>query len=119
MITRGQVSITAGQSVSSSIQLTGTLAAVRPSSWTAAVITIQASFDNGVTWSDVYSTRSAGEYSLASAAVSAGKLTLLDPADAAPLAFALVRFRSGTSGTPVAQVAATSIDVVMQQFKEA
>lgn len=67
------------------------------SAWTTATVTVQASY-NGGTWFNLYDGVTGGEYTLQ---VANARILTLDPADFAGLKY--IRFRSGTSATPVAQ----------------
>src|SRR5262245_40660760 len=88
--------ITSGQAVSSAVAMGGTsLAGVQtPAAWDAANITIQVSAD-GVTWGDLWSPSAEVVLTMAAARMNA----------ASPYRMPFMRFRSGTSGTPVNQTA--------------
>ncbi len=73
-----------------------------PAAWTAANLTFQASVD-GSTYNDVYDDAGA-EYTVTAAAA---RYIILDPADFA--GFRFLKIRSGTTGTPVNQVAARTL----------
>lgn len=112
-ITTGQITsaiatIANAASLSGDIDMgTGRLAQIIiPAAWTAADITLQASFDN-VTWSNLYD-KEAVEYEIK---VAAGRAVLVPLADM--LSVRYIRIRSGTSATPVPQGASRTITLVM------
>lgn len=94
------VAILSGESVSEVINLSDTalLGFVTPTAWTAAALNIEVSDDN-VNWSsayDAYGSQSGSIASLVVASRYAVDMTALLP-------WQYVRFRSGTSATPVVQ----------------
>jgi hypothetical protein len=88
-----------GQALSGALNLGGLrlFGIVMPAAWTAANLTFQMSYDGGTTWVDVYDTT--GSEVTTTAAVS--RYLAVDPALFASLA--LIKIRSGTTGTPVNQ----------------
>ena len=104
------VTITAGQSVSSAIGLNSrekgnVVGFATDVAWDPQAMTFQGSFD-GVTWRNLYS--DGIEVNLA--AVPANSMQAVDPLAFLPARY--VRIRSGTAAVPVAQAAATTITVV-------
>lgn len=80
-----------------------------PSGWTAANLTFQMSLDNKVSWSNVYDA-AGNEYTVQAAA---SRVILLDS-----FAFAiagLIRIRSGTSGSPVTQSSAVTLEIGLRR----
>lgn len=102
------VVIAESASLSSAVELpTATLLGfIMPSAWTAADVTYQGSND-GTTWYDLHSD-TAGEIT---STVTAGKLISVYGYDFAACKW--LRLRSGTSATPVAQVAARTITLIV------
>lgn len=100
--------IPAASSLSGEVDLGGmnATALVVPSTWDAADITLQASFDGGTTWHDVVGDDGA-EYVVS---VTPGAAILLSYMDLE--GFDLIRLRSGTSAAPVNQAADREIGVV-------
>ena len=115
MMYRGtaSVSIANGQALSSSFVLDQSQlisGVFMPAAWTAAVLTLQTSMDNGTTWNEVVKADGTA-YQLT---VAASQAVMIPPADLIGIPpNALVRLRSGTSGTPVNQGAARSVTVVL------
>jgi hypothetical protein len=102
-----------GQSLSGSIALDRNwlIAMALPAGWTAASITFRGSRDGGTTWLDLYS--DTGEITVSSAAAGRGIVlppTLLH-------GWPLIRLRSGTSASPVAQGADRAIVLTVRQFQ--
>ena len=100
------VLIASGGSLSSSVDLRGYVptALYMPGAWTAASITLQASFD-GSTFVEVHNSGTA--YSLTAAA------SIYIPLDAESLrGVKYLKIRSGTSGTPVNQGADRTITLM-------
>lgn len=83
-----------------------------PAVWTAADLTVQAVLPDGDpsvdTWTNVYD-EVGTEYTITG---TAGAIILLPPADLAGLRY--LRFRSGTSGTPVAQAARRVCNLIVR-----
>lgn len=78
-----------------------------PAAWTAAGITLQASFD-GTTYADVY-TSTGTEFSITT---DASRFVLLDPTTL--IGAQRIKLRSGTAGTPVNQLAERLIRVIVE-----
>lgn len=70
---------------------------IMPAAWTAANLTVQTSYDNGVTFNDLYDA-SGTEYTITAAASRAILLPIADF-----LGVNALKLRSGTTGTPVNQ----------------
>ena len=106
------VTIAATEAVSNAVNIGEKLlcGVQMPAAWTAADLTFEVSLD-GVTWKSLTST-SGAEITVASPA--AGALIALDPSDY--LLAQLVRVRSGTAETPVAQAAERQITLVARKF---
>lgn len=98
-----------GASLSGAIDLGSTrLAGIQmPAAWTAAALTFQASFD-GVTYADVYST---GGTEL-SYTVAASRFIPLSITDWGGVRY--LKVRSGTTGTPVNQGGARTIQLTLR-----
>jgi hypothetical protein len=110
-ITLNPASIGAGTSLSGPVAL-GALTLVgisMPSTWTAAVLTFQASPDGGTTWQELYD-GSGNEVTITAAA---GQFVILE-ADPSYMwrGVNMVQLRSGTSAAPVNQVAAAVVNLV-------
>ena len=103
------VTIAASASVSNPVYLgQRSIATIgMPATWTAAVLTFQASFD-GTNWQNVYV--GGAEYSETVVADTA------QPPASAYLQFPYVRIRSGTTLTPVTQAAARTINLMLRRF---
>ena len=82
------------------------VAIIMPATWTTANLTLQASYDGGTTWYNVYDAY--GTEVVFSAAAS--RFIIIDPATL--FSTVMIRFRSGTSSVPVAQGGARIITVV-------
>jgi hypothetical protein len=95
-----------GTSLSAAVDLTGlTLVGIQmPSAWTAADLTFEASTDDG-TYDDVYD--GALEYSVSAAA---SRFIRIAPSDLVSAQY--LKVRSGTSGTPVNQLAERAITLI-------
>ncbi len=104
--------IESGASLSDAVDLSGLrlFGLVLPTQWTTASITFQASYDGGASWHDMYDKD--GNELTASAAAS--RNVVLDPTNFA--AVPMMKVRSGTSGTPVAQGAARSVGLVLRSI---
>lgn len=103
------VTILNGASVSGSIDLSDTslLGFVSPAAWTTAALNLEVSTDN-INWQVAYDAYGSQVGSIATPVVAASYA-----ADAiALLPWAYVRFRSGTSATPVVQGADRTFKVV-------
>lgn len=87
-------------------------AIIMPAVWTAAVLSFQASDDDGVTWFDMYD--DAGIEITLSPAAPAGKRLSLDPSMFAGVTF--IKIRSGPTAAPVNQVAAAAITLVSRKY---
>ena len=100
-------SIGNGASLSDAVRLSGSTPTeiVMPGAWTAAGITFQISHD-GTTYQDMY--RSGAEVAVT---VDAAQNVRLDPGDFIGINY--IKLRSGTSGTPVNQGAARTINVML------
>jgi hypothetical protein len=100
------VVIAEDESLSTAVRLGGDIPVelIMPAAWTAAALTFQTSSD-GVTYQDLY-TDAAAEVTVQAAAARNIKLN--------PETFTGINYlkiRSGTSGTPVAQAAARTIQI--------
>ena len=102
------VTIAAGQSLSPEIDLgQWTLVGIwMPAGWTAAGLSFQTSLDGGATWLE--HTTSAGTATLFN--VAAGQYVAVDPALFRGVN--ALKLRSGTLGTPVAQVSNATINLI-------
>jgi hypothetical protein len=104
--------IAAGGSLSAAVRLPPghyLSAIVMPATWTAAVITFQASAD-GVTYNDVHDIAGT-EIAVTTAA---GRMIVLPPTDWYPVPF--IRIRSGTSAVPVNQLAERLLGLLVRQL---
>jgi hypothetical protein len=101
------VTFTAGQSISSVINLGGEtiVGIIFPPVWSIASATFQVSVD-GTNWHDLYD--ESGEVTVSSA--SSTRAVSLDPVKTFPYPY--VKLRSGTSGTPVNQVSNRTLTIV-------
>ena len=99
-------SIGNGASLSDAVRLSGSALTeiVMPAAWTPAGITFQTSHD-GVTYQDMWRS---GEVAVV---VAAAQNVRLDPGDFIGINY--IKLRSGTSGTPVNQGAARTINVML------
>lgn len=102
--------IAAGASLSDAIDIEGTalVGIVMPSVWTAANITLQMSHDD-TTFNNVYDETGTEKTITA----STSRYILLNPADF--FGCDSLKIRSGTAGTPVNQVAAASVILVLMK----
>lgn len=108
------VTILSGQSLSAEVDLVRFIdvggprmcAISMPAAWTAASLTFQVSYDNGVTYQNVYDSNG-NEYTVSAAA---GSYILLDPATFITLG--KFKIRSGTAGSPVNQAADRTLNVI-------
>lgn len=102
------VRIEAGQAVSGAFDLAGTriAAVIMPASWTAANLSFQASTDEAGTYIDCYSS----EGDELTAVVAASRV-VCDFTGIEGLGW--VRFRSGTTGSPVNQAAARILTLIL------
>lgn len=111
------VTIANGASLSSAAYLRDytLVGIIMPDSWTTANLTLQAAFDvpsaSSPTYNNVYTTNGT-EYTVTAAA---SRFIAISPLDLAQVEF--LKVRSGTSGTPVNQAAARSIQLVIQEPK--
>lgn len=105
--TSGTVTIANGASLSGALNLENrtAVAIIMPAAWTAASITFQASVD-GTNYYNVYTTSAE-----LSATVAASYFVVL-PKTTGLEAVRYIKIRSGTSGTPVNQLADRIITVV-------
>lgn len=100
-------SISAGQSLSAAVQITGAIVGiVMPAGWTAAPVSFMASFDGGVTLVKLMS--DGNEVSMP---LVAGAFNQIEADDIG--ADFWVAVRSGTSGSPVPQASTVSITLVV------
>lgn len=100
--------ITAGQSLSGAVDLTSERLhrfsiGASGASWTAAAITFQTSPD-GSTWNDLWDAMAGVEVTVAAATIAGGRTLVVDPAYFYGVRY--LKFRSGTSASPVAQTGA-------------
>lgn len=111
----GTVTITNGNSLSGAINLGSKVlsAIIVSASWTAAGLTFQASDDGGTTWSDMYDDGGT-EITIASANVVAGRRISVDPSAFAGID--AIKIRSGTTGSPVTQLADRILTVVSRKY---
>lgn len=107
-ITTVAAAIANGASVSGDIDLgTARLGRIAmPAAWTSADLTLQTSFD-GIAWNNLYD-KDGSEYAIKADAARSVLIPLSDM-----LSVRYLRIRSGTSATPVAQVAARSLVLVL------
>lgn len=105
---RLDVTITDGTSISSAISLKGRLPVllIVPASWTTAAMTFQVCSTIDGTFVDLYNTSG----SELSASVASSRAVALNPVDWWGVHF--VKFRSGTSGTPVNQSGDITFEVM-------
>lgn len=103
------VQILAGASLSNEVDLNGhqVVAIYMPGTWTTANLTFSASNVTGGTFNNVYD--SAGNELTVTAAASR---TLVDIPELEPIRF--LRIRSGTSGTPVNQLADRTLILILK-----
>jgi len=80
--------------------------------WTAASLSFQISFDDGVTWNDLYS--DAGVEQVLVVTAPAGKYLALDPSQFAGIT--MIKIRSGVTGVPVNQGADRVLTLVSRKF---
>lgn len=107
--------IAAGASLSNAIQLEGMviLGIQMPAAWTAAAMTFQGSAD-GTTFGDVYDDGGT-EVSIAATTAAVAARFLVNASVLEKLAAVrFLKIRSGTTGSPVNQVAAAAIIVCMK-----
>lgn len=106
----GTATIESGASLSDAVPLTGftPVALQLPAAWTAADISFQASWDDGVTFADVY--HLGVEYVITGVPTTGGAWISIDPR--AILGAGKLKVRSGVSATPVNQGAARTIKVI-------
>lgn len=83
-----------------------------PAAWTAAAITFQGSPDDGSTYQNVYDL--AGEKTISSSVAIASAMIIFGPSEFIGIGRKL-KIRSGTSGTPVSQVAARTLTLVLTE----
>jgi len=104
-----EFTIANGESLSAAAVIGGLspAALIMPSAWTAANITMQASQD-GTNFYNVYES-DGNEYTITAAAL---RFILLQVADMPSVRW--LKFRSGTSGTPVNQGAARTLTLVVR-----
>jgi hypothetical protein len=115
MLFQGSVKATIanGQSLSGSVQIPQdqTLVGIfMPAAWTTAALTFQVSLDGEATWREVVKV-DGNAYQVVAAA---GQMVVVPPADLLGLpGVGVLRVRSGTSGTPVAQGAARDLTLIL------
>lgn len=104
--------IPAGQSLSNGVLLGDyTLSGLYfPAGWTAAAISYQISFDDGLTWVELGDTTGA-PVSLP-AATAASTYYAIDVRDKNLTGVTMIKLRSGTAAAPVVQAAAAQVIVV-------
>lgn len=102
--------ISSGQSLSTGVSLDGLrlFALIMPSEWTSAGLTFQASYDNGVTWSNMYDAN--GSELIAVADVS--RAIILDPVNFSSVP--MIKIRSGTAASAVNQASGRTITLVLR-----
>lgn len=101
--------IAAGQSLSGEVDIGSAYTLVgiwMPAAWTAASLTFQVSPDGGTTWLEHYN--AAGIETIVT--VAAGQYVALDPA--LWRGVSALKIRSGTSASPVNQVAQATLNLV-------
>lgn len=112
------VTIGSSQSLSSAGDFTGYIntygamspvGIIMPSAWTAASITVQISSDGCSTFSNAF-VQAGTEYTVTSPAAS--EYMILSPNDL--LGTNCIKLRSGTSGSPVTQGAARTLNIVIK-----
>lgn len=111
------VTIANGASLSSAADLTGyiaigsptPIAIIMPVAWTAASITVEASTDGCLTFSNMF-LQAGTEYTITSPAAS--EYIILSPSDL--VGVNCLKLRSGTSGSPVNQGAARTLNVLIK-----
>lgn len=111
---RISATIANGASLSGAVDLAGlTLVGIEidESGWTAAALTFQASTD-GTDYDDLYD--AAGEATVASAQVAAGRYITLDPAKFQGVNH--IKVRSGTGAVPVNQAAERTLALVAREL---
>lgn len=106
------VSIANGQSLSGEVDLGGypIVAIEMPAAWTVANLTFQGSSASGGTFKDVYD--DGGVEALVVAA--AGRIIGVDAIAGVLAALRYIKVRSGTSGTPVNQGAARTLNLIVK-----
>jgi hypothetical protein len=85
-----------------------------PAAWTAAVLTFQVSFDDGLTWADYYDDGANEQTLVAGAMAASGKYIALDASQFAGVTW--VKVRSGTTGSPVNQAADRLVTLISRKF---
>lgn len=85
-----------------------------PAAWTAAVLTFQVSFDDGLTWNDYYDDGANEQTLVLGAMAASGKYIALDASQFAGVTW--VKVRSGTSASPVNQGADRLVTLVSRKF---
>lgn len=83
-----------------------------PAAWTAASLTFQTSYDDGVTWHDLYD--DAGVEVTLAPATPAGKYLAVSPDPFGGLLW--LKVRSGTSGSPVNQASNRALILVTRKI---
>lgn len=106
--------IPANTSTSQSIDLLSSvlIGFVTPSVWTTAAITLEVSLDNTIWFATIYDSASTATGVYLTPVVSSGYT--VDTLALIPYRY--IRFRSGTSATPVVQAATRSIAVITRPF---
>jgi hypothetical protein len=99
-----------GTSLSGALNLGGLrlFGIVMPAAWTTASLTFQMSPDGGTTWVNLYDVN--GNELTASASTS--RFIVLDPTNFASIA--MLKVRSGTSGTPVNQGQDSTLQLILR-----
>jgi hypothetical protein len=85
-----------------------------PAAWTAATLTFQVSFDDGVTWSDYYDDGGNEQTLVLAAMAASGKYIALDASQFAGVTW--IKVRSGATGAPVNQGADRLLTLISRKF---
>ena len=110
MLRSESATIAAGTSLSAAVNLGGLrlFGLSMPSAWTTAAITFQSSYDNGVTWQNMYD--ASGNEVMITAAAS--RNIALDPVLFS--AIPMIKVRSGTAGSAVNQAQDSVVTLVLR-----
>lgn len=110
------VQIQAGQSVSNAVNLSMMrwCGVQMPAAWTAADVSFDVSYDNGTTWTALFT--QTGEYTIPSAQAAASRTIALDVHITAGVP--LVRVRSGLVAAPVVQAAMRQLCLIVRATGE-
>lgn len=108
------VTIAAGASLSSPASMGSKVLCgiIFPAVWTSASLTYQVSVDGGVTWVEYYDDSTTEQQTLTTTPL--GLYLALDASMFAGVT--MIKIRSGTSGSPVNQVASASLMLVARKF---